>query len=163
VIIVMRKQVSPEEIKDMVGIVEGEGMKPHILYGVERTVIAAVGPERARLLIGDATHEVALSALQELWNGDFLLLWKPPRLDARNLALGAHGESVRALRQHLYRLLGLPADSNASDVYDEELQTLVMQFQRRYGIAADGIAGAQTQALLDVALQPAGTPLLSGH
>ena len=30
----------------MVAVVEGQGMKPHILYGVERTVIAAVGPER---------------------------------------------------------------------------------------------------------------------
>jgi 3-deoxy-7-phosphoheptulonate synthase len=46
VIIVMRQQVSPEEIQEMVGTVEGQGMKPHILYGVERTVIAAIGPER---------------------------------------------------------------------------------------------------------------------
>jgi 3-deoxy-7-phosphoheptulonate synthase len=46
VIIVMRQQVSPEEIQEMVAVVEQQGMKPHILYGVERTVIAAVGPER---------------------------------------------------------------------------------------------------------------------
>src|SRR5688500_5955797 len=46
VIIVMRQQVSPEEIQEMVAVVEAQGMKPHILYGVERTVIAAVGPER---------------------------------------------------------------------------------------------------------------------
>jgi 3-deoxy-7-phosphoheptulonate synthase len=46
VIIVMRQQASPEELQEMVSVVEKEGMKPHILYGVERTVIAAVGPER---------------------------------------------------------------------------------------------------------------------
>jgi 3-deoxy-7-phosphoheptulonate synthase len=45
-IIVMRQQVSPEEVQEMVAAVEAEGMKPHILYGVERTVIAAIGAER---------------------------------------------------------------------------------------------------------------------
>jgi len=46
VIIVMRQQVSPEEVQEMVAVVESRGMKPHVLYGVERTVIAAIGSER---------------------------------------------------------------------------------------------------------------------
>jgi general secretion pathway protein A len=130
---------------------------------IHQVVVSGMGPERARLLIGDAAHEVTVVSLQELWDGDFLMLWKPPPLEARNLALGSRGEPVRLLRQHLYQAAGLPPDNNAADVYDEALQTLVVQFQRRNGIAADGIAGTQTQALLDVALRPAGTPLLSAH
>jgi general secretion pathway protein A len=130
---------------------------------IHQVVVSGMGPERARLLIGDAAHEVSVASLQELWDGDFLMLWKPPPLEARNLALGARGEAVRLLRHHLHQAAGLPPDNNAADVYDESLQTLVVQFQRRNGIAADGIAGAQTQALLDVALRPTGTPLLSAH
>jgi general secretion pathway protein A len=130
---------------------------------IHQVVVSAMGPARARLLIGDAAHEVTVSALQELWNGDFLLLWKPPALDARNLALGARGAAVRTLRQHLYQVNGLPPDSDATDVYDEALQSLVLQFQQRNGIAADGIAGAQTQALLDAALAAGNTPRLSAH
>jgi 3-deoxy-7-phosphoheptulonate synthase len=46
VIIVMRQQVSTEEIQQTVAHVESLGMKPNVLYGVERTVIAVIGPER---------------------------------------------------------------------------------------------------------------------
>ena len=45
-IIVMRQQVTPTEIQETVAVVESLGMKPHILHGVERTVVAAIGPER---------------------------------------------------------------------------------------------------------------------
>lgn len=45
-IVVMRKNVSAEELQQMVQRVEELGFKAHVLYGVERTVVAAVGPER---------------------------------------------------------------------------------------------------------------------
>lgn len=45
-IIVMRKDTTTDEINSMVQRVEGLGFKAHVLYGVERTVVAAVGPER---------------------------------------------------------------------------------------------------------------------
>jgi general secretion pathway protein A len=128
---------------------------------IHQVVVSAIGPERARLLIGKTVHEVTLPSLQELWNGEFLLLWKPPQLDARNLALGSQGEPVRNLRRRLHQAIGLPLPDDLADVYDESLQTLVVQFQRRSGITPDGIAGTQTQALLDVALLPTSTPLLS--
>jgi general secretion pathway protein A len=128
---------------------------------IHQIVVSAIDPERARLLVGNAKHEVTIASLQELWNGSFQLLWKPPQFDARNLALGSHGEPVRALRQHLHQVTGLPPPDGNADVFDDALQTLVVQFQRRNGITPDGIAGTQTQALLDAALLPASTPLLS--
>ena len=45
-IVVMRKDVSDEELQQMVERVEGMGFKAHVLRGVERTVVAAVGAER---------------------------------------------------------------------------------------------------------------------
>jgi general secretion pathway protein A len=128
---------------------------------IHQVIVAALDTERARLLIGNAGHEVTLPELQELWNGEFLMLWKPPQFDTRDLSLGSSGEPVHALRQRLYRWAGLPPDDTATDVFDEDLETLVIQFQRRHQLEADGIAGTQTQALLDAALPASATPLLT--
>jgi murein L,D-transpeptidase YcbB/YkuD len=46
-------------------------------------------------------------------------------------------------------------------VFDASLETLVRQFQLRNGLAADGVAGIQTQAMLDSALAASNSPLLS--
>jgi general secretion pathway protein A len=128
---------------------------------IHQVVVASLDAERARLLIGDTRHEFTLPELQELWNGEFLMLWKPPQFDTRDLSLGSSGEPVRALRQRLYQWAGLPPDGTVADVFDEQLETLVIQFQRRHQLEADGIAGTQTQALLDAALPASATPLLT--
>ncbi|MEO6187167.1 MAG: AAA family ATPase [Steroidobacteraceae bacterium] len=128
---------------------------------VHQVVVAALRADRARVMIGEAAHEVLVTQLQELWNGEFLLLWKPPQLDTRSLSMGARGEPVQTLRRRLRQWAGLAPDTAALDLYDQTLQSLVIQFQRRNGLAADGVAGARTQALLDAALSPTDTPLLS--
>lgn len=45
-IVVLKKDATPAEVEHMVQRVESLGFKAHVLYGVERTVVAAVGPER---------------------------------------------------------------------------------------------------------------------
>ena len=45
-IVVMQRGATPEEIQHTVQRVEALGLKPHVLYGVERTVVAAIGDER---------------------------------------------------------------------------------------------------------------------
>lgn len=45
-IVVMRKEATEAEVQQVVARVEALGMKAHVLFGVERTVVAAVGPER---------------------------------------------------------------------------------------------------------------------
>ncbi|MBS0210904.1 MAG: 3-deoxy-7-phosphoheptulonate synthase [Planctomycetes bacterium] len=44
-IIVMRKEATPDDIQHTVKRVESLGMKAHVLHGVERTVVAAIGAE----------------------------------------------------------------------------------------------------------------------
>ena len=65
------------------------------------------------------------------------------------------------LRQRLRQWAGLSPDGGSSDFFDASLESLVQQFQRQNGLAVDGIAGSQTQALLDAALAQSGTPLLA--
>jgi general secretion pathway protein A len=118
--------------------------------------------ERARLLVGEAAYEVPLADIQRHWDGSFQLLWKPPQLDTRNLALGAWGEPVVNLRARLNAWAGTTDDAVVDvDYFDEALQQLVMQFQAGNELVVDGIAGVRTQALLDAAVPGAGTPLLS--
>jgi murein L,D-transpeptidase YcbB/YkuD len=71
------------------------------------------------------------------------------------------GDPVRVLRQRLRQWAGQAPQSNDSGVFDESLREMVVQFQRRSGLATDGIAGTRTQALLDAALATADSPLLS--
>jgi general secretion pathway protein A len=128
---------------------------------VHQTIVVRLQGTHAQLLIGGANHDVALPDLQARWSGDFQILWRPPQLDTRSLNVGTQGEPVRVLRQRLRQWAGQPQDVDASDVFDESLRDLVVQFQRRSGLTADGIAGTRTQALLDAALASADSPLLS--
>jgi len=128
---------------------------------VHQTIVVKLQGPRAQLLIGGANHEVALPDLEARWSGDFQILWRPPQLDTRSLNVGTQGEPVRVLRQRLRQWAGQPPEVESSDVFDESLRDLVIQFQRRSGLVADGIAGTRTQALLDAALASKDSPLLS--
>lgn len=48
-IVVMKRDAKPAEVEHMVERVEAMGLKAHVLRGVERTVIAAIGAEREGL------------------------------------------------------------------------------------------------------------------
>jgi general secretion pathway protein A len=70
------------------------------------------------------------------------------------------GADVRWLRESVRAAQGLPAAAPASDVYDEELVRLVQDFQRQHRLAVDGVAGVQTQIVLDTTLNATGSPTI---
>jgi murein L,D-transpeptidase YcbB/YkuD len=74
-----------------------------------------------------------------------------PRVpDGPRLAPGASDARVAALRARLAATGELPAQADpASPVYDEALAGAVRRFQRRHGLAEDGIVGPRTLAELD--------------
>jgi general secretion pathway protein A len=129
-----------------------------------QVVLSSLGNETARIEVGDASHDVSIAELARYWLGDYVLLWKPVTRTVRNLSLGMRGDEVRWLRRSLLELQG-PGGAQAadppSDVFDAELGRLVMDFQRRNRLSVDGVAGLQTQIVLNGALPGEGTPLLS--
>ena len=125
-----------------------------------RVVLSALDERYATLNLGDRNARVSLEELSRDWFGDFTLVWKPKTMRTRNLSVGMQGDEVRWLRRSLNALRGGAADPDHADVYDQELAIQVQNFQREHRLNADGIAGLQTQVVLDTALAEPGSPQL---
>ncbi len=54
-IIVMRADASSEQVNHVMERIRSLGYKPHPIYGVERTVIGAVGDERGKSVLESLT------------------------------------------------------------------------------------------------------------
>jgi general secretion pathway protein A len=126
-----------------------------------RVVLAGLDDRFATLDLGEHNQKVALEDLSADWFGEFTVIWKPKTTRTRPLSLGMRGEEVRWLRRSLNALRGNPADPELADVYDEALAIAVQNFQREHRLNVDGIAGVQTQVVLDTALAEPGSPLLT--
>jgi len=125
-----------------------------------QVLLTGLTDEHATLDLGGASREVGITALSRYWFGDFLLLWRPPLAVVKALGPGMRGEDVRWLRESVRAAQGLPTAAPGSDVYDEELVRLVQDFQRQHRLAVDGVAGVQTQIVLDTAVNATGSPTI---
>ena len=125
-----------------------------------RVVLSALDDQNATLMLGEHNQRVPLDDLARDWFGDFTVVWKPKTSHTRALSMGMRGDEVRWLRRSLNALHGASSDPEHADVYDEELAIEVQNFQREHRLNVDGIAGLQTQVVLDTALAEPGSPLL---
>jgi general secretion pathway protein A len=125
-----------------------------------RVVLSQLDDRFATLDLGEHTARVAIEEVSRDWFGEFTVVWKPKTLHARQLSLGMQGDEVRWLRRSLNALRGGASDPEHGDVYDEQLAIEVQNFQREHRLTVDGIAGLQTQVVLDTALAEPGSPLL---
>jgi general secretion pathway protein A len=125
-----------------------------------RVVLSALDDKFATLDLGEHNHRVALDDLSRDWFGDFTVIWKPKTLRTRLLSVGMQGDEVRWLRRSLNALGGGASDPEHADVFDEQLAIAVQNFQREHRLNVDGIAGLQTQVVLDTALAEPGSPML---
>jgi general secretion pathway protein A len=128
-----------------------------------RVVLTALDDRYATLAFGDRSERIPLDALAGVWFGEFTVIWKPKTRRTRDLSVGMSGEEVRWLRRSLNTLHPSAAESEHSDLYDAGLAVAVQDFQREHRLNADGIAGIQTQVVLETALADPDTPLLAPH
>jgi len=134
-------------------LTDGQGQR-------HRVVLTALDDQAATLDLGEHNVRVPLDELSRDWFGDFTLVWKPKTARTRLLTVGMQGDEVRWLRRSLNALHGAASDPERGDVYDQELAIAVQNFQREHRLNVDGIAGLQTQVVLDTALAEPGSPLL---
>lgn len=124
-----------------------------------QVTVARLSDGNARIDLGAEQIDVSIASLSRFWYGDYLVLWRPQVASPRALSAGMQGDGVRWLRSSLNTLQGR-SDMQASDFYDAELVRMVEDFQRQHRLNVDGIAGVQTQIVLDTLNNTAGSPLL---
>jgi general secretion pathway protein A len=131
-----------------------------------QVLLTGIAAQTAQLRIGTRSLNVAIADLSQYWFGDCVLLWRPALSPVVQLRPGMHGPAVRALRAQLLQASGAAAGSTGSAgtndgaSFDAALSKLLEEFQRQHHLAVDGIAGVETQLLLDALLAAPGTPLL---
>lgn len=125
-----------------------------------QVVVSGLVGDTAKINLPDETRMVSIASVSRLWYGDYLVMWRPQISGAsRALSAGMQGDGVRWLRTKLNTAAG-KSDVEASDYYDEDLVKMVEEFQRQYRLNVDGIAGVQTQIVLDALNGTPGTPVL---
>jgi len=143
--------------------------RPAILTLIDDTgnahqvVVAGLNDGNANIDLKSAKRDVSIASISRFWYGDYLVLWRPQVASPRALSAGMQGAGVRWLRQSLNTAQGRGAQGaqgKTSDLYDQELVRMVEDFQRQHRLNVDGIAGVQTQIVLDTINNSAGAPLL---
>jgi general secretion pathway protein A len=125
-------------------------------------VLEALQGNTAQLSIAGVSVTHGFLDVTDLWFGDYILLWKPPNGETLALGRGSRGDNVVWLRESLAaideRYRAEPLDST---IYDAELEQRVIDFQRDHRLDVDGLAGQQTQIIINSLLGPEDTPRLT--
>ncbi len=125
-------------------------------------LLTAVRGDMVELSIGGILVEHPASSLLQSWFGQYMLLWRPPGGTPVSLGRDARNESVVWLRNSLASIDPRYASADQeSDIYDADLEQLVRRFQRDHRLSVDGLAGQQTQIVINSLLAVDGTPRLT--
>jgi general secretion pathway protein A len=125
-----------------------------------QVVLTGIGADGVVLHMGARTVQVAISDLSLYWFGDCVLLWRPVTPPVPELRPGMRGPAVRSLRTQLLQANGTAPGGVQSATFDADLTQLVEDFQRAHHLTVDGIAGVETQLILDGVLAMPGSPIL---
>jgi general secretion pathway protein A len=138
----------------IVELIDGHGRLYHVL-------IAALGAESVTIELAGQRHVVALTEIERLWFGGYMLLWRARMLEQGILRRGMQGPAVLNLRAVLAAYKGEPAAATASDRFDEALEQRVKDFQRAHRITPDGVVGELTALYLSSHERDATLPSLA--
>jgi general secretion pathway protein A len=125
-------------------------------------VLTSIEGQTVELSIGGVMVTHPISEVSDMWLGQYMLLWRPPSGVSVSMAPGLRGPNVLWLRQSLAEIdARYLTDSPNSDVFDEDLQQNVRAFQRDHRLDVDGVAGQQTQIIINTLLAADDTPRLT--
>jgi general secretion pathway protein A len=145
--------------------------RPAILTLIDDTgsahqvVVVGLDTDTAQVALPESHDAVSITSISRFWYGDYLVLWRPQVATSGSLSAGMQGDDVRWLRRALHNAQGKKetAAEPSNDYYDEDLTRMVEDFQRRHRLEVDGVAGVQTQIVLDTLSNPVGAPLLTAQ
>ncbi len=127
-----------------------------------KVVLQGIRDGNAELSIAGVTVSHPVAAVSELWFGEYLLLWQPPNGEIVSLQSGMRHRNVGWLRSSLAAIDARYApESTDPDYFDAALADAVRRFQQDNRIDVDGLAGQQTQFIINSSLASDGTPQLA--
>lgn len=157
------------ELRCLTGTTDWEGLarmnRPALLSltggeGQALLLLKQLGEKQLLIVDGEGERLVERDEIVSLWQGKFLLLWRP----ATEMALlgpGSSGVPVTWLREQLALAEGKPAPRVIGvDHFDEGLKQQLLSYQLINGLEADGVAGSQTMISLNQLQLVVGTPTL---
>ncbi len=108
---------------------------------------------------GEKSAFITLEQADKHWFGEYLILWSPPKKRMR-FERGNKGQDVMLFREQLKTALNIH-NTNNSDIFDLTLEKMVIVFQQKHALKADGVAGKDTIIILNTLTNKPGTPLLT--
>ncbi|MGB5410970.1 MAG: AAA family ATPase, partial [Woeseiaceae bacterium] len=127
-----------------------------------KVVLQGIRDGNAELSIAGVAVSHPVAAVSELWFGEYLLLWQPPNGEIVSLQSGMRHRNVGWLRSSLAAIDARYApESTDPDYFDAALADAVRRFQQDNRIDVDGLAGQQTQFIINSSLASDGTPQLA--
>lgn len=129
--------------------------------GRQYALVTGFAGQTVNLEIGGRPVTVPLSEVDPLWEGVFILVWRPPALTTAPIAPGMRAKDVEWLRDRLAAVDGVPDGATDRRFYDSALKERVIGFQRSRALDPDGLVGEETLAQLMVAANEPGVPRLS--
>jgi general secretion pathway protein A len=124
-------------------------------------VLTAIYGDTAELSIGGVRVEHPVAEIAQSWFGQYMLLWRPVGGAPVSLARGSRGDAVIWLRESLAAIAPEYASANLGNgTFDADLEQIVRLFQRDHRLVVDGVAGQQTQIVINSLLASDGTPRL---
>ena len=108
--------------------------------GPRRALVTGITPETVTLQVGGQRWQMPLTALANIWRGDYATLWRQPEGVRGRVTQGTRGVAGEWLAQRLTELQGKGLIDADASTFSARLAA----FQRAQGIDADGAAGPMT-------------------
>jgi len=118
--------------------------------------------DTAQIAIEDRTYSFPIPEVDRIWDGSFILIWKPP-FNALNLPLGMQGEEIAWVQQILNIYEGKSVPASSTDLFDESLKQRILDFQKAQSLIPDGRIGPETLIRLTIAVNISEVPILSRY
>jgi len=104
---------------------------------------------------------VSVEDLGQYWFGDYLLLWRPQIDGVKQFIPGMRHADIKWLRESLAVIQGEPVTPMDSELFDQDLESRVRDYQRQRRLTVDGLVGYQTQIAINTDLNQPGSPRLA--
>ena len=111
---------------------------------------------------GGRQQQRRIEEVVALWDGNFILLWRPPPGYRGSMRPGSKGMDVHWLAEQMAIIQGGQVVADLKDTYHAGLTRSVKMFQYDNGLESDGIAGKETLILVN-SLAGVDVPYLRPH